>query len=179
MTIKLIGLSGSLRAASYNTMLVHEAARCFSDCDFEMANIRFPLFDEDLEENSFPEEVIALADKIRAADAVIITTPEYNKNLSGSLKNALDWLSRTKPQPWVQKPVAIMSTSTGATGGVRAQYSLRHCMTTFNPRILNAPEVMIPFASKAFDDTGQLTDEKTLRFLTRQMDALKTEIART
>lgn len=176
MTVKLIGLSGALRAASYNTMLVKEAARCFGECDFEMADIRFPLFDEDMEDQNFPDTVTALADKIRAADAVIIATPEYNKNLSGVLKNALDWLSRSKPQPWLQKPVAILSASTGATGGVRAQYSLRHCMTTFNPRILQAPEVMIASAAKAFDDAGRLTDEKTLRFLTRQMDALRAEI---
>ncbi len=178
MTLKLIGLSGSLRAASYNTMLVHEAARCFGQCDFQLANIRFPLFDEDLEPQNFPKEVTALADKIKAADAVIIATPEYNKNLSGSLKNALDWLSRVRPQPWLEKPVAILSASSGATGGVRAQYSLRHCMTPFNPRILQAPEVMIAFAGKAFDDSGQLSNEKTLRFLTRQMDALRAEIER-
>lgn len=179
MTLKLIGISGSLRAASFNSMLVREAARAFGDCEFEMANIRFPLFDEDLEVNGIPVEVTTLADKIRDADAVVIATPEYNKNLSGSLKNALDWLSRTKPQPWRNKPVAILSAAAGGTGGVRAQYSLRHCMTTFNPHILQAPEVMIAFAGKAFDENGQLHDEKTVNFLTKQMDALKAEIART
>ncbi len=176
MTLKLIGISGSLRAASYNSMLVAEAARLFGECDFEMANIRFPLFDEDLEAEGIPAGVTALSDKIKAADAVIIATPEYNKNLSGSLKNALDWLSRTKPQPWRGKPVAILSAASGGTGGVRAQYSLRHCMTTFNPRILQAPEVMIAFAGKAFDPNGQLSDPKTVNFLTKQMDALKAEI---
>lgn len=177
MTLKLIGISGSLRAASYNSMLVREAARLFGDCDFEMANIRFPLFDEDLEANGIPAEVTALHGKIKAADAVVISTPEYNKNLSGSLKNALDWLSRVRPGAWAKKPVAILSASDGGTGGVRAQYSLRHCMTTFNPRILQAPEVMIAFANKAFDENGHLIDEKSVRFLTRQMDALKAEIA--
>ncbi len=178
MTLKLIGISGSLRAGSFNTMLVHEAARCFGECDFEMTNIRFPLFDEDLEAKNFPAEVTALAEKISQADAVVIATPEYNKNLSGSLKNALDWLSRTKPQPWARKPVAILSAAAGSTGGVRAQYSLRHCMTTFNPRILQAPEIMIAFAGKAFDETGRLVDEKSVQYLTRQMDALKAEIKR-
>ncbi len=176
MTLKLIGISGSLRAASYNSMLVREAARVFGDCEFEMANIRFPLFDEDLEAQGIPADVTYLSDKIKAADAVIIATPEYNKNLSGSLKNALDWLSRTKPQPWRAKPVAILSAASGGTGGVRAQYSLRHCMTTFNPRILQAPEIMIAAAGKAFDKHGHLIDEKTIQFLTKQMHALKAEI---
>ena len=178
MTLKLIGMSGSLREASYNTMLVREAGRLFGQCDFEMANIRFPLFDEDLEAEGIPTEVTLLHSQISEADAVVISTPEYNKNLSGSLKNALDWLSRVRPQPWVRKPVAILSASDGGTGGVRAQYSLRHCMTTFNPRILQAPEVMIAFAGKAFDENGHLIDEKSVRFLTRQMDALRAEIVR-
>ena len=177
MAFKLIGISGSLRKASYNSMLVIEAARLFGECGFEMANIRFPLFDEDLEVSGIPTEVTDLANQIRGADAVIIATPEYNKNLSGSLKNALDWLSRTKPQPWARKPVAILSAASGGTGGVRAQYSLRHCLTTFNPRILQAPEVMIAFAGKAFDENGHLSDEKTRNFLNKQMDALKVEIA--
>jgi len=178
MTLKLVGLSGSLRTASYNSMLLHEAARAFGDCEFEMGNIRFALFDEDLEAKGMPADVITLARKIRDADAVLIATPEYNKNLSGSLKNALDWLSRTRPQPFLHKPVAIMSAAAGGTGGVRAQYSLRHCMTTFDTRILQAPEIMISFASKAFDKNGRLNDEKTVAYLTRQMDALKAEIAR-
>ena len=176
--LNLLGISGSLRAASYNTYLLHEAARCFGDCTFEMANIRLPLFDEDLEAEGIPADVITLHSQILAADAIIIATPEYNKNLSGSLKNALDWLSRVKPQPWAGKPVAITSAAAGGTGGVRAQYSLRHCMTTFNPRILQAPEIMIAGAGKAFDDDGRLVDARTVSFLATQMDALKAEVAR-
>jgi len=94
------------------------------------------------------------------------------------LKNALDWVSMVRPAAWAGKPVAILSASSGITGGVRAQYSLRHCMTTFNPRILQAPEVMIGNASEAFDADGRLGNERTVKLLTKQMEALRAEAAR-
>jgi len=111
-----------------------------------------------------------------AADAVIISTPEYNSNISGALKNALDWLSRGKPNPWAGKPVAILSAAAGRSGGARTQFSLRNCMTPFNPHILQGPEVMIAAAGKAFDDGGQLDNEFSIKSLTKLMDALRAEI---
>jgi len=177
MSHSLIGLSGSLRAGSFNTMLIKEAARVFDPAEFTLGDIRFPLYDGDLEQESgVPAEVAALHAQIVAADAVIISTPEYNKNLSGALKNALDWLSRIKPQPFDGKPVAILSASAGRAGGERAQYSLRHCMTPFNPRIMQGPEVFIAAAHAAFDDQGQLKDEMAVELLTKQMGALKAMI---
>ena len=177
--MKLLGISGSLRANAFNTMLLAEAARLFAPASYELANIRLPLFDEDLKEaEGIPEDVKTLHAQIGAADAVLIATPEYNKNLSGVLKNALDWVSVVRPAVWAHKPVAIMSASSGITGGVRAQYSLRHCMTTFNPRILQAPEVMIGNASAAFDEKGQLNNDRSIKLLTAQMAALRTEILR-
>ena len=174
--MKLLGISGSLRASSYNTMLLAEAARLFAPKTYHMADLNLPLFNEDITEK--PEAVLALHAEIVAADAVIIATPEYNKNLSGVLKNALDWVSMVRPAAWACKPVAILSASSGITGGVRAQYSLRHCMTTFNPRILQAPEVMIGNAAEAFDADGRLGNERTVKLLTRQMEALRAEAAR-
>ena len=160
-------------------MLLAEAARLFAPSAYTCADLRLPLFDEDLEAaEGTPESVAILHGQIIAADAVIIATPEYNKNLSGVLKNALDWVSRARPAAWAKKPVAIMSASTGATGGVRAQYSLRHCMTTFNPRILQAPEIMIANAAAMFDDNGTLTNERSLALLTKQIEALKAEVGR-
>ena len=171
--MKLLGISGSLRAQSYNTMLLAEAARVFAPKTYAMADLNLPLFSEDITEK--PESVLKLHADIVAADAVIIATPEYNKNLSGVLKNALDWVSMVRPAAWAGKPVAIMSASSGITGGVRAQYSLRHCMTTFNPRILQAPEVMIGNAAEAFDSAGQLENARSVKLLTKQMEALKAE----
>jgi len=175
--MKLLGISGSLRAESFNTMLLAEAARIFAPSDYTLANLNLPLFNEDISET--PDAVLKLHADILAADAVIIATPEYNKNLSGVLKNALDWVSMVRPGAWAGKPVAILSASSGITGGVRAQYSLRHCMTTFNPRILQAPEVMIGNAAEAFDAQGQLSNERTIKLLTNQMGALKREVSPT
>ena len=95
--VKLLGISGSLRAGSYNTMLVREAARVFAPDEFSFADLRLPLYDGDLEARGMPESVLTLCDQIRAADAIVISTPEYNKNPSGVLKNALDWVSRVRP----------------------------------------------------------------------------------
>ncbi len=175
----LLGISGALRKDSRNTALVREAARLFAPDEFILADIDFPLYNGDVEDaHGMPEAVQRLHDQIKNADAVIISTPEYNKNLSGVLKNALDWLSRIRPQPWAKKPVAIMSAADGRAGGERAQYSLRHAMTPFNPRILQGPEVMIANAGEAFDESGHLTNEVSIRTLTRLMDALKAEATR-
>ena len=173
----LLGISGALRKDSRNTALINEAAHLFAPDEFVMADLRLPLYDGDLEDSEgIPEAVHILHAQIKAADAIVISTPEYNKNLSGVLKNALDWLSRVRPQPWTGKPVAIVSAASGRAGGERAQYSLRHCMTPFNPRILQGPEIMIAAADNAFDEDGRLINEFSAKSLTKLMDALRAEI---
>lgn len=172
----LLGISGSLRAGSFNTMLVKEAARLFAPQHFTLADIRLPLFDEDLEAQGVPEGVETLVRQMRAADAVVIATPEYNKNLPGGLKNALDWVSRAKPGPLAGKPVAIVSAAAGRAGGERAQYSLRHCLTPFNPRVLQGPEFFVAAAQTAFTAKARLSDPKSVEYLGRLMDALRAEI---
>lgn len=174
---QLLGISGALRAGSSNTLLVHEAARAFGPTDFTFGDIRFPLFDEDIEgSEGVPAVVHRLADQCLAADAIVISTPEYNKNISGVLKNALDWLSRTGKAPLTGKPIAIMSSAAGRAGGERTQFSLRHCLTPFNPRILQGPEIMIAGANAAFAEDGRLKDPKTYEVLARLMTALRAEI---
>lgn len=178
--MKLLGISGSLRKASTNTLLVHEAARLSEFSDFELGNIRMPLYDGDLEAASgVPEEAQLLAAQMRTADAVVISTPEYNKGISGSLKNALDWVSRTKGGPWAGKPVAIMSAAAGRAGGERAQFDLRLCMVPFRPRILQGPEVLVAACHNEFDEAGQLKTDSYVDMLTQLMDALKAEVALT
>jgi chromate reductase, NAD(P)H dehydrogenase (quinone) len=176
----LLGICGALRAGSTNRMLLNEAVRLFAPQAYSEANLRLPLYDGDLEDQSgIPTEVQTLADQIRAADAVIIATPEYNKALPGVLKNALDWVSRVPGGAWAGKPVAIVSAAAGRAGGERSQYSLRHCMTPFRPRILQGPEVMIAQSGKAFDASGHLIDAKSQEVLAALMEALRAEVALT
>ncbi|PTQ74813.1 NADPH-dependent FMN reductase [Celeribacter persicus] len=171
--LKLLGISGALRAASTNTKLLHEAVRLFGPCDVTQANLRLPLYDGDLEAEGIPSEVMTLAEQIRDADAVVISTPEYNKMISGVLKNALDWVSRTGVKPWEGKPVAIMSAAAGRAGGERSQYSLRWAMTPFNANLLQAPEVLVADSSNVFDNQGRLINEQTEAALQKLMTALR------
>ena len=135
--MKLLGICGSLRAGSHNRKLMLEGRRMFAPDTFEESDLRLPLYDGDLEEREgIPEAVQRLADQIKAADAVIIASPEYNKALPGVLKNALDWVSRTKGAPLAGKPVAILSAADGRAGGERSQFSLRLALNAFHPRLL-------------------------------------------
>jgi len=169
----LLGLCGSLRAASQNRKLIQEAARLHGGA-FTLGDLRLPLYDGDLEEaKGIPEAVTRLARQIAEADAVIVTTPEYNKLLSGVLKNALDWISRTPAKPWAGKPVAIMSATAGRAGGERAQWSLRLALLPFRPEIVPGPEMLLGQAQTAFDPDGRLTSERSLKTLTELMEALK------
>ena len=174
----LLGISGSLRAGSFNRKLMHEAARLFAPDTFTVGSLQMPIYDGDLEQGEgIPAAVQRLADQIAAADAVIISTPEYNKGPSGALKNALDWVSRVEGNPWQDKPVAIMSAAAGRAGGERAQSILRWFMQPFQPRVLQGPEVLIGGASKQFDENDQLTDERSVKLLQTLMDKLKAEAA--
>ncbi|SHH51739.1 NADPH-dependent FMN reductase [Marivita hallyeonensis] len=173
--LKLIGLCGSLRSASTNRLLMNEAARLFGDADFAEGNLRFPLYDGDMESDTgIPAEVQTLSDQIAHADAVVISTPEYNKGIPGVLKNALDWVSRTDGNPWKDKPVAIMSAAAGRAGGERAQNMLRLCLFTFQPHLLQGPEVLVAASSKQFDEDGRLTNEINLKALDDLMQKLRT-----
>ncbi len=170
----LLGIPGSLRAESLNRKLLQEAGRVAPDGTFSEADLRFPLYDGDLEEaKGIPAGVQMLADQIAAADAVVISTPEYNQSFSGVLKNALDWVSRCEGNPWNGKPVAIISAAAGRAGGARAQYALRLAMTPFRPLLLTGPEVMVAGAANQFDDASQLTSAIYLKNLTTLMAALQ------
>ncbi len=170
----LLGISGSLRGASLNTKLVHEAGRLFGADPFTLADLTIPLYNGDVEEaQGIPASVQALADQIAAADAVVISTPEYNKAPPGVLKNALDWVSRTEGKVWKDKPVALISATAGRSGGERAQSALRLMMVPFDAHVLNGPEVLVGGAHNEFNDDGHLTGEAYIKFLTQLMERLK------
>lgn len=169
----LLGLSGSLRKASTNTKLIHAAADVYGG-NFKVGDLRFPLYDGDLEEaEGIPAAVQTLVDQISAAEAVIISTPEYNKSISGVLKNALDWVSRPEGNCWEAKPVAIMSATAGRAGGERAQFALRLCMMPFRPFILQGPEVLVAQSSEQFNEDGSLKGDIYPKMMEHLMGALK------
>ncbi|MFN4157069.1 MAG: NADPH-dependent FMN reductase [Gemmobacter sp.] len=175
---RLLGLCGALRAGSTNLKLLREAARIYAPTRFDEGDLRLPMYDGDLEADGVPEAVTRLAEAIKGADAVVIATPEYNKSISGVLKNALDWVSRVPGGVWRDKPVAIVSAAAGRAGGERAQYALRLCLNPFRPRVLAGPEVMVAASGEAFDAEGRLLDPLTVKGLTELMGALRGEVER-
>lgn len=175
---RLLGISGSLRQAATNRKLVREAARLYGDATYIEADLDLPLYNGDVEAHGIPPAVRLLADQIAAADAVLISGPEYNKSISGVLKNALDWVSRTKPNPWADKPVAIMSAAAGRAGGERTQFALRLCLVPFRPRLLQGPEVLLADSTNQFDAEGRLTNDIAVGMLTDLMTALRAQVDR-
>ncbi|MEM9341844.1 MAG: NAD(P)H-dependent oxidoreductase [Pseudomonadota bacterium] len=171
----LLCISGALRRGSSNTKLLHEAARHYGG-PHEFGDLRLPLYDNDEEDaHGIPEAVQKLADQILAAEAVVVSTPEYNQSLTGVLKNALDWVSRTKNSPWKDKPVALMSAAAGRAGGARANFALRLAITPFRPRLLTGPDILLANSNSQFDEDGRLTDERAERALIDMMERLRAE----
>lgn len=175
MTVQILALSGSLRAGSFNTAALRAAVELApEDVRIEIGSIReIPLYDDDVRAAGIPAPVTALQERVMAADAVLIATPEYNYSVPGVLKNAIDWLSRLKPQPFSDKPVAIIGASGGAIGTARAQYDLRKTFVFLNANVMAQPEVMIGLAATRFDAEGRLTDETTRKFVARAVAGLR------
>ena len=175
VTLRVLGISGSLRQASFNSAALRAAQELAPEgMTIDIFSIRdIPLYDEDERAKGFPAPVLALRDAIKAADALLLATPEYNYSTSGVLKNAIDWASRPPEQPFDGKPIAIMGVSGGIFGTARAQYQLRQMFIFMNGHILNKPEVMIGGAGSRFDAAGKLTDEATRGFVKAQLEALR------
>jgi len=173
--MKVLGISGSLRKASFNTALLRAAIPLAPEgMTIEAASIaEVPLYNEDLlQAAGFPAPVAALRAAIAGADALLIASPEYNFSIPGVLKNAIDWASRPPDQPFAGKAVALMSASNGMLGGARAQYHLRQACVYLDMHPLNKPEVFVSRASEKFDADGTLTDEPTRQHLRALLDAL-------
>ncbi len=171
--LTLLGISGSLRKASTNRLLLREAARHFDPAQYIEADINFPLFDQDLENaEGIPAKVKTLADQIAQADAIVVASPEYNKGITGVLKNAFDWVSRVEGNPWRDKPVALVSAAAGRAGGERSQSMARLALNPFRPHVIPGPEVLVAQTSKQWDDDGRLTDEFATKLLKELMEEL-------
>jgi chromate reductase len=169
-TVTILGIAGSLRTDSYNRAVLRAAQHLApADATIEIFDLQgIPLFNQDDEQHP-PATVTALKTRIRAADAILFVTPEYNYSIPGVLKNAIDWASRPYgDNAWDGKPVAVMGASVGTLGTARAQYHLRQVFVFLNMHALNRPEVMIGNAAQRFDVKSNLTDT-TSQDLIRQL----------
>jgi len=171
---RVLGLAGSLRQASYNRAALRAAVELapagMTVETFDLAPIQ--PYNEDVKERGFPPPEQELREKIRAADALLIVTPEYNRSIPGVLKNAIDWASRPPDQPFDGKPTAIFGVSPGMIGTAVAQYDLRRCLAVLNALVLNRPSVMIGQAGQKFDEQGRLIDEKTREMIGKLLQSL-------
>ncbi|QPC43741.1 NAD(P)H-dependent oxidoreductase [Kaustia mangrovi] len=172
---KIIALSGSLRAGSYNTALLHAALELApAGLDIEIADISdIPFYNGDVQARGFPAPLEALGAKIADADAVLFATPEYNYSVPGVLKNAIDWLSRLNPQPLENKPIGMVGASMGNMGTSRAQYHLRQILVFLNAPAMNRPEVFVGAAHTKFDEAGKLVDGDTRKFFADYLSAFE------
>lgn len=158
--IKVAALAGSLRKGSYNKMLLNAAMKLAPDnLEFDVLSIEgFPPFDHDMLDAGIPQPVAEFKKKIKAADALLISTPEYNHSIPGVLKNAIDWASRPLAEyPFTAKPLGIMGASTGPGGSLRAQLHLRQILFVSND--MRTPELFVQLVQDKFDSSGRLKDE--------------------
>ena len=175
-SLQFVTLLGSLRQASFNAAIAR-ALPALAPAGVSISALgsiaEFPHYDADVQAAGIPAPVQAMAERIGAADGVIIVTPEYNYSVPGALKNAIDWLSRMTPQPFAGKAVAIQTASPGLLGGARAQYHLRQSLVFLDAHVLNKPEVMVgQAAAKVGGDVPELTDAATREFIATQIGAL-------
>jgi chromate reductase, NAD(P)H dehydrogenase (quinone) len=174
--LNVLVICGSLRKGSYNAALTR-ALPGLAPPDMKLITAApigdFPLYNADIQEASgFPPAAEDLAGAIRSADAVLFVTPEYNWSMPGVLKNAVDWVSRMKNQPFEGKPVAIQSCSQGPLGGARMQYHWRMSMTFLKAYIFGTPEIFVGNAASKFDkNTLELTDQPTKDIVKQQLAA--------
>lgn len=172
--IRILGIVGSLRKASYNHLALKAAQALVPEgVALNLVELHgIPVFDQD-NEMTPPVAVIEFKRKILAADAILFAIPEYNYSVPGGLKNAIDWASRPNGESaWMGIPAAIMGASVGSLGTARAQYHLRQILVAQNMPVVNTPEVMISNAARLFDQDGKLTDEPTRHFIQELLLAL-------
>lgn len=178
-TLRLLGISGSLRAESFNTGILKALQSGLGDRAeltlFPLNDV--PLYDQDADTETPPAAVKALRDAIGEADGIVIASPEYNYGMSGVLKNALDWASRPYGKAKLTgKPVLTITSSPASTGGVRAQSGLNETLTAIGARVVFGPQAVVGAVHEKVKD-GQIAHEQTRDFLTGRLDALLADIA--
>jgi chromate reductase len=175
--MRVLGIAGSLRRASYNRALIASARELapagMTIEPFELDEI--PLYNAELDNDELrPDEVRRLKEAVAAADALLIATPEYNYSVPGVLQNAIDWASRpVMRSPLVDKPVAIMGASPGLTGTARAQQQLKLVLMGTWSLVLTHPAVLVSAAHEKFDSAGRLVHEATRQHVAALLRALE------
>lgn len=167
-------ISGSLRQGSFSTSIADTLQDLVPDgvtvTRHDIADV--PLYNDDLKDgDTSPQPVIDLANKLDAADAIVVVSPEYNRGTSGVLKNTIDWMSKEPNAPFSGKPVLIITQSPGATGGLTAQYDLRRVLSVINADVQPGFEIAIGGSAGKIED-GKLTDSDTRDFITKQLKRL-------
>ena len=179
-SIKILGIAGSVRKASFNKSALRAAQKLVPEgASIEIFDIDgLPGFNQDDEKNP-PAKVTELKAKIRAADAILFVTPEYNYSIPGVLKNAIDWASRpTGKSALNRKPAALMGCSPGLGGTIRAQHALRQSFVFTETHVMSQPEIKIPSAAPLFDSSGSLTDDNTRQHVKKFLEAFVVWIGR-
>lgn len=176
--IQLVGLSGSLRKGSYNTLLLKAAAQLLpTDVSMEIISIAdIPLYNADLDlpaAKQRPEVVEHFRKMLADADGILISSPEYNYSIPGGLKNAIDWASRGEDSPLLRKPVAVIGATTGLWGTTRMQMAFHNVFLFLDMRPVYKPEVLVAQAEKKFDKDGNLIDEIAKKLVKQKLEALK------
>jgi chromate reductase len=176
--MNILVIYGSLNQNSINKALAKTFATLAPpDMTVEVIGIEgFPLFSKELELQGAPQIVLDYKSKILAADGVIISTPEYNRSMPGSLKNALDWISRAE-HPWHGKPVGVVGASDGIRGASFAQYDLKRILTYWDAQVLGQPEMFVGELDKKITD-GLVTDEKTRVYISKYLEKFKAHVER-
>ena len=174
-SINVLGISGSLRKASFNTAALRAAAELippgFNLETFDLAPL--PMYNDDVRVAGYPAVVQEFRAKITAADALLLVTPAYTYSVPGVLKNAIDWASRPPDVPLAGKIAAIMGAATGLLGTARAQYHLRQICLGVNMLLVTRPEVFIAQSAQKFDATGKLIDQTARDLIAQLLVALK------
>jgi len=176
--IQLVGMSGSLRKGSYNTMLLNAAAQLLpTDVSMDIVSIEdIPLYNADLDlpaAKQRPESVEHFRKMLTDADGILISSPEYNYSIPGGLKNAIDWASRGEDSPLLRKPIAVIGATTGLWGTARMQVAFHNVFLYLDMKPVYKPEVLVAQAEKKFDQGGNLIDEMGKKLVKQKLEALK------
>lgn len=175
--MRIVGIAGSLRSGSFNAALLRAAVEeCPAGATIEVESIRgIPLYDGDVEAQGFPSRVIELKDRVAAADALLLVTPEYNNSIPGTFKNAIDWMTRPPadvPRVFKGRAVGLIGASPGMQGTVLSQTAWLPVFRTLGVRPFFGQNLYVGNAAKVFDTSGKLVDDAIRQRLRKYLEGL-------